>query len=161
MENKGHRKITELLALLVFGIFALCVAAVLLTGGKAYQTLTQRGSAANSQRVAVRYLTTRFLQAPAARVEDFCGQQALVIREEINGKSYITRVYCYEGTVRELFSSDTAQVSPSDGETVLEAAALRFSQENQLLTVEIVHPDGIAQQLLLALPEWKEGQYEE
>ena len=55
MKNKGHRKITQLLALLVFGVFALCVAAVLLTGGRAYQTLTQRGSQANSRRVAVRY----------------------------------------------------------------------------------------------------------
>ena len=91
MNNNGHRKITELLALLVFGLFALCVAAVLLMGGRTYQTLTQRGSAAHSQRIAVRYLTTRFQQASVVRVEDFCGLQALTAREEIGGKTYLTR----------------------------------------------------------------------
>ena len=147
MKNKGHRKITQLLALLVFGVFALCVAAVLLTGGRAYQTLTQRGSQANSRRVAVRYITTRFQQAPAARVEDFCGLQALTSWEEINGKTYITRVYCYEGTIRELFSAAGAQVAPGDGEIVLEAEKLTFSQKDSLLTAEITLPDGSSQRL--------------
>ena len=161
MKNKGHRKITQLLVLLVFGVFALCVAAVLLTGGRAYQTLTQRGSQANSRRVAVRYITTRFQQAPAARVEDFCGLQALTVREEIGGRAYITRVYCYEGTIRELFSAADAQVAPGDGEIVLEAEELTFSQKDSLLTAEVTLPDGNCQQVLLYLPEWKEGQYEE
>lgn len=157
MKNNGHRKITELLALLVFGMFALCVAAVLLTGGRTYQTLTQRDAAANSRRVAVRYLTTRFQQAPAVRVEDFCGLQALAVSEEIGGKTYMTRVYCHEGTVRELFSSVGAQVAPGDGEIVLEAEKLTFSQEEHLLTAEILLPDGSSQRVLLYLPAWKEG----
>ena len=161
MKNKGHRKITQLLVLLVFGVFALCVAAVLLTGGRAYQTLTQRGSQANSRRVAVRYITTRFQQAPAVGVEDFCGLQALTSREEINGKTYITRVYCYEGTIRELFSAAGAQVTPGDGEIVLEAEKLTFSQKDSLLTAELTLLDGSSKRVLLYLPEWKERQYEE
>ena len=161
MKNNGHRNITQLLALLVFGVFALCVAAVLLTGARTYQTLTRRGSEAHAQRVAARYITTRFQQAPAVRVEDFCGLQALTVREEIGGKDYLTRVYCHDGAIRELFAAETAPVTPGDGEIVLKAEKLAFSQEDRLLTVEIVHPDGAVQQLLLALPEWKEGQYEE
>ena len=85
MKNDGHRKTTELLALLVFGMFALCVAAVLLMGGKTYQTLTHRGGINGSRRTAVRYLTTRFQQASAVRVEDFCGFPTLSIPEEIDG----------------------------------------------------------------------------
>lgn len=157
MRNNGHRKMTQLMALLVFGLFALCVAAVLLMGGRTYQTLTRRDTAANSHRVAVRYLTTRFQQAPAVQVEDFCGLQALTAREEIDGRVYLTRVYCHEGTIRELFVAESAQVSPNDGEIVLEADGLSFSREDQLLTVEIAHPDGTCQRLLLALPKWKEG----
>ena len=157
MRNNGHRNITQLLALAVFGLFALCVAAVLLLGGKTYQNLTQRAEISSSWRTAVRYLTTRFQQAPEVALEDFCGLQALTVREEIGGKVYLTRVYCYESTVRELFSGANAQVSPGDGEIVLEAESLTFSWEGQLLTVEIVHPDGFSQQLLLHLPEWKEG----
>ena len=161
MENKGHRNITALLGLLVLGLFALCVAAVLLTGGKTYQTLTRRAELSHSRRTGVRYLTTRFHQAPEVSVEDFCGLQALTIREEIGGKTYITRVYCHEGAIRELYSGVNAPVQPEDGERILDAEALAFSQEDGLLTVCIIHPDGTAQQILLALPEWKEGQDEE
>ena len=147
--------------MLVFGVFAFCVAAVLLTGARTYQALTQRADMANSHRVAVRYLTTRFHQSPSVEVEDFCGHQAMAIREEIHGRTYITRVYGYEGTVRELFSGENAQVNPQDGEIVLDAENLTFSQDDGLLTVEITHPDGRIQRMLLSLPEWKEGHYEE
>ena len=161
MKHNGHRKITELLGLLVFGLFALCVASVLLMGSKTYQVLTQRANEASSHRVAVRYLATRFHQAPEVVLEDFCGLQTLTIREEIHGKVYLTRVYCYEGTVRELFSGEKAQVTPADGEIVLEAEKLTFIQTGSLLTAEITYPDGNSQQVLLALPEWKEGHHEE
>lgn len=156
MKKNDHRKITDLLAMLVFGIFAVCVAMVLLTGAGAYKKLTDRGTAAYEHRVAVRYLTTRFHQAPAVQVEEFCGLQALTIREEIDGRGYVTRVYCHDGHIRELFAAASAEVSPEDGETVLEAKDLTFDREDGLLTVQITHPDGETQQLLLWLPEWKE-----
>ena len=161
MKNEGHRNITALLGLLVFGLFALCVAAVLLTGGKSYQTLTQRSSLSYSHRTGVRYLTTRFHQASEVALEDFYGHQALTIREEIGGKTYLTRVYCYDGAIRELFSGVNAPVGPEDGELVLEAKQLAFSKVDGLFMVEIVHPDGRTQQIFLALPEWKEGHHEE
>lgn len=157
MKRNDHRKMTDLLALLVFGVFALCVAAVLLTGAKTYKNLTERGSAAYEHRVAARYLTTRFHQASVVQVEDFCGLQAMTVWEEINGKTYLTRVYCYEGHIRELFSAESTAVSPGDGEIVTEAEGLTFAQDGDILTVEITHPDGTAQQLLLALPQWKEA----
>lgn len=157
MENKDHRKITDLLALLLFGVFALCVAAVLLTGAKTYQKLTDRGSVAYAHRVAARYLTTRFHQAPAVEVEDFEGLQTLTVREEISGRTYLTRVYCYEGHIRELFAAGSADVSPGDGEIVVEAEDLAFALDEGILTVEITHPDGEIQKLLLPLPAWKEA----
>ena len=161
MKNNGHRNISRLLGLLVFALFALCVAAVLLTGAGTYRNLTRRGSEAHNQRLAVRYLTTRFQQAPAVRVEDFHGLQALTVREQFGGKTYLTRVYCHDGSLRELFSAENAQVSPGDGEILLEVENLTFSQTEDLLTVEVTLPDGSIQKLLLALPEWKEGPYEE
>lgn len=157
MRNEEHRKITDLLALLVFGVFALCVAAVLLTGAKTYQTLTDRGSVVYEHRVAARYLTTRFHQAPMVEVEDFYGLQTLTVREEIGGRIYLTRVYCYEGHIRELFAAESANVSPGDGEVIIEADALTFALDGGILTVEITHPDGKIQKLLLSLPEWKEA----
>lgn len=148
---------TDLLALLVFGIFALCVAAVLLTGAGAYKRLIERGTDSYDKRVAIRYLTTRFHQAPNVGLEDFSGLQAMTVREEIGGRVYVTRVYCYEGYIRELFAAESTQVHPGDGEILLAAEELTFSVTDGTLTVEITHPDGEAQQLFLWLPQWKEA----
>lgn len=157
MRKNDHRKITDLLALMVFGIFALCVAAVLLTGAGAYKKLTDRGTDSYQQRVAVRYLTTRFHQAARVQLEDFSGLQAMTVREEIGGRVYVTRVYCHDGYIRELFAAESAAVSPGDGEILLEAEDLIFSVNGELMTVEIIHTDGDRQQLFLWLPEWKEA----
>ena len=157
MRKNDHRNLTDLLALLVFGIFALCVAAVLLTGAGAYKKLTDRGTDSYGKRVAVRYLTTRFHQAPNVCLEDFSGVQAMTVREEIGGRTYVTRVYCYDGHIRELFAAESAAVSPDDGEILFAAEELSFSVAEEMMTVEIVHPDGVEQQLFLWLPDWKEA----
>lgn len=156
MRKNDHKNLTDLLALLVFGIFALCVAAVLLTGAGAYKKLTDRGTDSYEKSMAVRYLTTRFHQAPRVQVEEFSGLQAMTVREEIGGRVYVTRVYCYDGYIRELFAAESTQVHPGDGEILLAAENLDFSVVDEILTVEIAHSDGDVQQLYLWLPQWKE-----
>ena len=96
MRKNDHKNLTDLLALLVFGIFALCVAAVLLTGAGAYKKLTDRGTESYDKSMAVRYLTTRFHQAPRVQVEDFSGLQAMTVREEIGGRVYKVSHYLRE-----------------------------------------------------------------
>ena len=157
MRKNEHRNLSDFLALLVFGIFALCVAAVLLTGAGGYKRLTDRGADSYDKRVAVRYLTTRFHQAPNVRLEDFSGMQAMTVREEIGGRVYVTRVYCYDGYIRELFAAESTQVQPGDGEILLAADELAFSVDDGLLTAEITHLDGVTQQLFLWMPQWKEA----
>ena len=157
MEKNGHKKITDLLALLVFGVFALCVAIVLLMGARTYHALTERGTESYDHRTGVRYMTTRFQQSESMCVEDFCGLSAMTIREEIGGKTYLTRVYYYEGSIRELYAAENAEVTPKDGEIILGASGLSFFREAQLLTVDITFRDGNTERLLLWLPQWKEA----
>ena len=157
MRQNDHKNLTDLLTQLVFGVFALCVAAVLLTGAGAYKKLTARGTDSYDKRVAVRYLTTRFHQAADMQIEDFSGLQAMTVREKIGGRVYVTRVYCHDGYIRELFAAESTQVHPDDGEILLAAGDLDFSVDDEILIVEITHPDGEVQQLFFWLPKWKEA----
>lgn len=134
MEHRTSRT-TGLLALLVFLLFALCVLLVLLTGAGVYRGLVRRGEESFAQRTTVQYLATRVRQARTVTVQDFHGCKALVIPETIDGDTYLTRVYCHDGWLWELFSTDTADLSPEDGERVLEAEDLQFHLEGTLLTV--------------------------
>ena len=122
------------LAVLLLGVFAACVLAVLLAGADGYQRLTQ-------------YLATRVRQADTAAgmtVEPFGpdGPDALLLYEEIEGTTYVTRVYCYDGYLRELFSAADAQLLPADGEKVLEMQNLTLSSDGQGISARITDPQG-------------------
>lgn len=136
MKEKTH-KITDLLSLTVFALFALCVLAVLLTGGNVYRNLVRSGGETYADRTAVSYIATRVRQAQAVTVEDFGGCDALVIREEANGKTYLTRIYCHDGYLRELYAAQASQLQPGDGEKILEAEAFSVSLADGLLTAVI------------------------
>lgn len=153
MEEKKS-KITSLIVLLVFCIFAMCILLVLLTGAEVYKRLVERDQMQFDNRTVARYVTTRLRQsdrAGAVRVEDFKGQSALVFSEEIGGSFYETRVYCYDGYIRELFTTAGADFDPEDGEKILEAAKLEFCSEGTNVTVEITLRDGTEQELFLHL----------
>lgn len=152
-------KLTDLAALLVFGVFTVCVLLVLLTGADVYGKLVGRGQEDHTRRTATQYIATRVRQADqnAVNVEDFDGQQALVLREQIGGETYLTRVYSYEGWLWELFSAENGNFSPEDGQRLLEVESLSFSLETELLTARIGFSDGTQQQLTLHLRSGEEA----
>lgn len=155
MKNEQKQSgITGLMALVVFGVFAVCILAVLLTGANVYQRLVHRGTQDYDRRTAAQYVTTRIRQADRAgsvTVEDFDGLDALALREIINGETYLTRIYCYDGFVRELFTAETGDFSPGDGEKLLAAQQLSFLLEDGLLSARITLPDGTVEALTLYL----------
>ena len=97
-QRKVH--LDGVLAVLLLGVFAACVLAVLLAGADGYQRLTQRDQEAYAQRTAAQYLATRIRQADTAAgitVEPFGsdGPDALLLYEQVEGTTYVTRVYCF------------------------------------------------------------------
>ncbi|MBR4290202.1 MAG: DUF4860 domain-containing protein [Oscillospiraceae bacterium] len=135
--NKRVTKITDLLALLVFAVFAVCVLLVLLYGARVYQNLVQRGEESFQMRTAAQYVSMRVRQAQNVTVTDFEGCQALTVYEQIDGAVYVTRVYCYDGYIRELFSAENAELEPKSGEKLMPAQSLHFSVENGMLTASV------------------------
>lgn len=135
--KKNASKITDLLALTVFAAFAVCVLIVLLFGAQVYQNLVQRGEESFRQRTGTQYLRTRVQQAEHISLSDFQGCEALAIREEIDGIPYVTRVYFYEGFLRELFSVESAALAPGDGEKIMPAESLDFQIDDDLLTAVV------------------------
>ncbi len=145
-------KLTDLIALMVLLVFALCIMMVLLMGTRVYQRLLDKGAAGFTDRMSVRYITTRVHQAEKVSVGDFEGCSALVIPEEVDGEVYNTLVYWYDGYIRELFCVEDAGLDPEDGEKVLETEEVLFSAEGDLLTAQLG-----SRQLKLHLPVQKEA----
>lgn len=154
-EKRGHR-FDGLIALVLFGVFAVCVLAVLLTGADAYRRLTDRDQSAYALRTCAQYVATRVRQADsldAVTVEDFGGTQALVFAEG----DFVTRVYCYDGWLMELYSETGTELGPEAGEKIIEAGGLALHLEAGLLEAAVTGADGRQARLLLSLRSGEEG----
>ena len=151
-QNTTKHHMDGLLVLLLFGVFAVCILSVLLTGARVNRALAARDSAAYDLRTASQYLSTKVRQsagADALRVEPFGDTTALVLEEYYDGDCYLTRIYCHDGYLRELFSAEDDEMTPSDGEPVLPAQALDLRLEEGLLRTTLNTGDGAPITLLL------------
>lgn len=153
MKRQGTKhQMDALLMLLLFGVFAVCVLIVLLTGAKAYRGLTERDGAAYDSRTCVQYIATRVRQGDLAggvAVEPFGDTQALCMRDP---DGFITRLYCHDGWLMELYTFADAELAPQDGEKVMPMEALNLTLEDGLLSAEIQGKDaGAADTLRLSL----------
>ena len=156
--GQNKRKVDNLLVLLLFSVFAVCILSVLLTGADVYQGLASRDRESYDQRTAAQYLTTRVRQADrlgSVSIRRFEGQDTLVFTEVIEGDAYETLVYCYGGYLRELFAAADGSFLPEDGEKVLAAQELSIRQDGQLLGMELTNSAGEVQVLNLYLRSGK------
>lgn len=151
-QESKQSKITGFLTLLVLCLFAVSLLLVLLTGADVYAKLSREGKAQYQRRTVAQYITTRVRQAANVSVAEFGDGDALVIGETVDGRAYVTRVYCHDGWLRELVSAGSGDFSPEDGEKVLELKDLSLSLEEELLAVTFTMADETSQNLCLYCP---------
>ena len=146
-----QHQVSALAVLLLFGVFAVCVLAVLLTGADSYRRLTDRDQAAYERRTCTQYIATRVRQsdrAGAIRVEDFDGSAALVLDADLY---YATWLYCRDGWLMELYCLAEERLKPEDGKQLMEAESMELTLEENLLSIRVVTSQGAEDTLLLSL----------
>ena len=152
MKRQGTKhQIDGLLMLLLFGVFAVCVLIVLLTGARAYRELTERDRAAYDRRTCVQYIATKVRQGDLTggiAVETFGDAEALCLKDP---DGFVTRLYCHEGWLMELYTLADGELEPQDGEKVVPLAGLSLDLEDGLLTVEFQNGEGVTDTLRLSL----------
>ncbi len=154
----------KILPLVLFAILAVCAVLVLLAGAGVYGRLTDRGQGAFKNRTVPLYIATKVRQADCAgtvSVERVEGTDILCMEEQIDGKGYVTRIYCHEGVVRELFSSEDVDFDPAMGEKIAEASEVRFSLADGCLTVRVNDEDRRVTEQTLTLRSSGEVAYAE
>lgn len=142
-----------LIALLLFGVFAACLLAVLLTGAGAYKRLNSRNEETYARRTCMQYVANRVRQAPKpsdVMIESFGSGDALSV---IDQDGFITRVYYCDGYLMELYSSPSFTLEPEDGERVMEIGGLDLSLEDGMLTVTVTDSTGQNSEMVLSLSD--------
>lgn len=128
--------------IIVFGAFAVCMLAVVLAGAGITGRISSRDSASADMRICAGYITTRVQSAENKNgiyvsPSDEAEGGILCIPETVDGTEYVTCVYCYDGSVRELFApADYAPVLAA-GSVLTNARSVKFDINGNLLTAEI------------------------
>ena len=152
-EHKKHSWST-LTALIMLALFSLSILFALLSGAGVYSRLTSQTRISYDSRTAIQYIATKVRQATtpdAVSVSSFHGTDALCITQSVDGTDYITRIYCYDGYLMELFTIDADGFSPEDGEKILPADDLRIAYVNSLMVITLTDAHGTVRQLKLSI----------
>lgn len=153
MENK--QRMGALAPLGVFTLFALVILSVLLSGASAYHRLVETNQIHDNSRTALSYISARVRRAEsgqAVQKAQFAQGDALVLPERLDGQAYITRIYCYQGYLMELYTPAEGAFAPEDGTRILPMEALEITIEDGLLTVSLKDEKGNSRQIALYLP---------
>ena len=92
--------------MLTFVLFAISILFVLLNGAGVYRRLTQRDQYSYDSRTCAQYVATKMCQAPspaAISTDTFGTVDSLRISQDIEGLEFVTRIYCYENWLMEIF----------------------------------------------------------
>ena len=142
---KEKRSISGLAALLLFCVFSIGILSVLLSGAGAYRRLTARDSLNYDSRTCAQYLATKVRQASgpeSVELSHFGEGDALHIYQQVDGVRYLSRVYCHDGWLMELFTAADGEFDPQDGEKILQIRSLDLQRNDNLLTLTVVDGNG-------------------
>lgn len=155
--KRSQTHITTLAALSLLAVFAATILLVLLKGASIYRRMTDRDQETWQARAAYLYVATRLRQEArldTVAVEDFAGIPALTLGV---GGEYLTRLYCYDGSLRELYAPAELTLSPDDGEPLLALQGMEPTLSDGLLQVELTTQTGAVRQLVLDLSDAEEA----
>lgn len=135
-----ENSISAIMALCILAVFAVTILGVLLGGAKVYKSITRQGQTDFDSRTCQQLLLTKLRQASspnAVQIRQFGSGDAIYIYENYESRSFVTRIYCYNGWLMELFSVDSDEFSPEDGEKLLPLDALTVTQQDNLLVLTL------------------------
>lgn len=144
-KNNTQSQTGTISAMGLFALFASCILIVLLSGAGIYNRIATRDAASYNARTCCTYLATKLNAAPAAdqiSIVSFGGEDAVSIPETIDGKNYITLIYCYGGWLRELFADENGMKYAETGAKLMEAEAFAPVISGGILTVNVTDGEG-------------------
>jgi len=129
----------SMLALLC--IFIIGSLVLMNVGVHVYKNIVENNAENFRLRASLSYMATKVRQydtADTISVQEENGVPMLVFQEDLDGTKYLTRIYCYEGNMMELFQEEGLEHDLNDGFEIMELDDLYIEQQgNQILLTAI------------------------
>ena len=157
-----RHEIDSVFVLLLFTLFAGCILMVLLLGARSYEGMVRRDAGDYTARTGVQYIAAKLRhgdEAGCVRVGSYSDMDdreadeipTLYLRMQVEGEYFDTKIYYYDGYIRELLCPEDLTLDPEAGQKILAATDFRVSQEDALLRVTIADEEGQEHQIHLAI----------
>ena len=154
--------------LLLFAVFAGSILMVLLFGASAYERIVSSGQAAYDERTAVQYIAAKIRhndEVDSVYVGSFSSKDdaeaddidTLYLKLQTEEDAYYTKIYYYDGYLREILCAEDGGLSPEDGNEILAVKGLQMSMEKNLVKIQVENQDGTYSSICLSVRSSQEG----
>ncbi len=126
-------------------IFGAAMLVSLVTGAGVYRQVEERTEAAAAERLGLTYITAKIHghdTEDSVRAGTFGGEDAVYLLESMDGQTYETILYVYNGWLMELFCEQGWELKPEAGQQITEAQSLTVSEQDGLLRLSYVDGNG-------------------
>ena len=158
--------ISGVFVFLVLGVFAVFSTVMVLLGARAYKSTADRAAEHNSYRVASAYLRSMIRgddEDQALRVEEVTGVvlpedgedetaqpqevrlTTVALRNVYDDEEYVTRLYVFDGMLREWNTEADVEFEPAYGESVCPMEEMTAELNGQLLQIRLRNREGWTQ----------------
>lgn len=158
--NLKSHVISQAFVFLLLGVFAVFSTLMVLLGAQLYRGIVDQTEIHNARRVLYSYVNNAVRGNNAEnliRTENIAGIDVLVFDWIADDEHYETKVYCYDGKLRELFSAADQGFEPGYGEVICKAQAFRPELAGGMLKIYVEDAEGRARTLHMALNCVQEG----
>lgn len=127
-KNENRHMVDVLFVLSLFCVFAFSALMLVIIGADVYKKTAAHMDTNYASRISYAYLSEKIRQSDRAdsfSVGTYGDGDAFMIGEEINGTTYYTYLYQYDGKLRELFTNTPESLNPSSGQAIMDC--LHFS----------------------------------
>ncbi|MBR2259200.1 MAG: DUF4860 domain-containing protein [Blautia sp.] len=138
--TSNDHTISNIFVFILLSMFAVFSMIVVMLGVRAYKSTRTRYETSSEYRLLSSYLRSMIRAEDGfagVSVEEKDGQQILVLREDYGTTVCLTRIYTWDGYLREWFSREENEFRPEEGEKICRAEELRAEISDGLLTASI------------------------
>ena len=143
-KNMPSHAISGVFVFLTLGIFAVFSTVMVLLGARAYKGTADRAENHNAERIGSAYVRSMVRgndAENAIRLEMMGEIPTIALDQEYDGEAYVTRLYVYDGMLREWFTETDAEFEPEFGETVCQMDEMTAQLEGEMLRVGLRKQD--------------------
>lgn len=152
--NERRHMVDILFVLTLFCVFAVCSILLIAVGAKVYQNTLDSMETHFTSTTSLSYITEKIRQndySGKVCIEEFGGNDALVLLNEYNDEEYCTYIYSYAGQLKELFTKKDINLSPEAGRNILEISDFSITEVDEgLFAITLVDASHRSETILIA-----------